>query len=245
MSSSQAEQFQKQFEAHVNNQLSKWVGAIPMVMPIFQDLKIGEIVDRHCPGKEEVSHGTTMLALALNRLLSPRPLYKVSVWLEGTILENALPVDAHQMYDSWLGRTLDDIHAHLEALWTEIVVQAVQAYAIDLRQIHYDITSIYFEGEYEKSDTIDYGYSRDNRPDAKQFNLGVSVSGKAGIPLAYRVLAGRTADRTTPLETPPACRRWSTSSTNCTGRKPSCWSATGRYSTRRCWWPMKRQACTG
>ena len=200
MSSSQAERFQKQFDAHVNNQLSKWVGAIPMVMPIFRDLKLAEIVDEHCPGKEEVSHGTTVMALALNRLLSPRPLYKVGEWLGGTILEDALAVEAEQMYDSRLGRTLDDIHPHLKAIWQDVVVQAVLANNIDLSQIHYDITSIYFEGEYEESDTIDYGYSRDNRPDTKQLNLGVNVTGKAGVPLAYRVLAGRTADRTTPLE---------------------------------------------
>lgn len=200
MSSSQAERFQKQFEAHVNNQLSKWVGAIPMVMPIFRDLNIAEIVDEHCPGKEEVSHGTTVMTLALNRLLSPRPLYKVGEWLGGTILEDVLAVDAEQMYDSRLGRTLDDIHPRLEAMWQDIVVQAVLKNDIDLSQIHYDITSIYFEGEYEESEAIDYGYSRDNRPDAKQLNLGVNVTGKAGIPLAYRVLAGRTADRTTPLE---------------------------------------------
>jgi len=200
MSCSQAERFQKQFEAHVNNQLSKWVGAIPMVMPIFRDLNIVEIVNEHCPGKEEVSHGTTVLALALNRLLSPRPLYKVGEWLGGTILEDVLEVRAEQMYDSRLGRTLDDIHPRLEAIWQDIVVQAVLENDIDLSQIHYDITSIYFEGEYDESDTIDYGYSRDNRPDAKQLNLGVNVSGQAGIPLAYRVLAGRTADRTTPLE---------------------------------------------
>ena len=200
MSCSQAERFQKQFEAHVNNQLSKWVGAIPMVMPIFRDLNIAEIVDEHCPGKEEVSHGITVMTLALNRLLSPRPLYKVGEWLGGTILEDVLAVDAGQMYDSRLGRTLDDICPHLEAIWQDIVVQAVLKNDIDLSQIHYDITSIYFEGEYEESDTIDYGYSRDNRPDAKQLNLGVNVTGKAGIPLAYLVLAGRTADRTTPLE---------------------------------------------
>lgn len=200
MNPSQAEQFQKQFTAHVNNQLSKWVGAIPMMMPIFRDLNIAEIVDEHCPGKEVVSHGRTVLALALNRLLAPRPLYKVGEWLGGTILEDALEVNAEQMYDSRLGRSLDDIHPYLETMWQDIVVQAVLKYNIDLSQIHYDITSIYFEGEYEESDMIDYGYSRDNRPDAKQLNLGVNVSGTAGVPLAYRVLAGRTADRTTPLE---------------------------------------------
>jgi transposase len=154
-----------------------------MVLPIFRDLNIAKIIDDHCPGKEEVGHGTTVMTLALSRLLSPRRLYKVGEWLSGTILEDALEVDAKQMYDSRLGRTLDEIHPHLEAMWQDIVVQAVLANDIDLSQIHYDITSIYFEGEYEESETIDYGYSRDNRPDAKQLNLGVNVTGKAGIPL--------------------------------------------------------------
>jgi transposase len=196
MGFSQAERF----EQHVNNQLSKWVGATPMLFPICQRLGLAQIVDAHCPGKEEISHGKVITALTLNRLLSPRPLYQVGEWMGGTILEDALEVDAKQMYDSRLGRTLDDIQPHLEAIWQDIVVQAILAYDIDLRFLHYDITSIYFEGEYKESDTIDYGYSRDNRPDAKQVNLGINVTGKAGIPLAYRVLAGRTADRTTPLE---------------------------------------------
>ena len=202
MRASQADQFQQ----HVHNQLSKWVGGIPMLMPILQELGIGEIVDEHCPGKEQVSHGTAITALVLNRLLSPRPLYKVEEWLAGTILEDVLAIDAAQLYDSRLGRTLDDIQTELAAIWQEIVVRAVLSYDIDLRFLHYDITSIFFEGEYRQSKTIEYGYSRDKRPDAKQINLGINVTGDAGIPLAYRVLAGRTADRTTPLENMQAVR---------------------------------------
>ena len=203
MGFSQAERF----EQYVNNQLSKWIGATPMLMPICQRLRIADTVNSHCPGKEEVSHGKIVTALTLNRLLSPRPLYKVGEWWGGTILEDALEIDVEQMYDNRLGRTLDDIQPHLAAIWQDIVVQAILEYDIDLRFLHYDITSIYFEGEYEGSDTIDYGYSRDHRPDAKQVNLGIDVTGKGGIPLAYRVLAGRTADRTTPLENMRAVQR--------------------------------------
>jgi transposase len=203
MSFSQAEQF----EQFVTNQLSKWIGATPVVMPIFKRLNINKIVDAHCAGKEEICHGKVVTTLAINRLLSPRPLYKVSEWLKGTILEDTLAIEAEQMYDSRLGRTLDDIYPHLEAIWQDIVVQAILEYDIDLRFLHYDITSIYFEGEYKDSDTINYGYSRDNRPDAKQVNLGINVTGKTGIPLAYRVLTGRTADRTTPLENMKAVQK--------------------------------------
>jgi transposase len=169
-------------------------------MPIFRRLQVAQIVDRHCPGREAVSHGTTVEILGLNRLMAPKPLYRVKDWMAETVLEDTLGVSPEQMHDTRIGRTLDDLYPHLEASWQDIVVQAVLMYDIDLRRIHYDITSIYFEGEYDESDKIDYGYSRDHRPDAKQVNLGVNVTSETGIPLAYRVLSGRTADRTTPLE---------------------------------------------
>ena len=206
MSSSQAERFQKQFEAHVNNQLSKSLGAIPVLFPILRRLCVAQIINAHCSGAQEVSHGTTVEILTLNRLMAPKPLYKVKEWMAKTVLEDALDVDEEQMHDTRIGRTLDDLHPHLDAIWQDIAVRAVLAYDIDLRFIHYDITSVYFEGAYTESEKIDYGYSRDHRPDAKQVNLGVNVTSETGIPLGYRVLAGRTADRTTPLENLKALR---------------------------------------
>ncbi|MGD8996927.1 MAG: IS1634 family transposase [Anaerolineae bacterium] len=194
------------FEQHVNNQLSKSLGAIPVLFPILQRLRVMQTTNHHCPGKEEVSHGTTVGILALNRLMAPRPLYKVKAWMAETVLEDTLDVRADQMHDTRIGRTLDDLHPYLGAIWQDIVVQAILEYDIDLRFLHYDITSIYFEGAYTESKKIDYGYSRDHRPDAKQVNLGVNVTSETGIPLGYRVLAGRTADRTTPLENMKALR---------------------------------------
>lgn len=41
-----------------------------------------------------------------------------------------------------------------------VVHQAFQKYNISLKFIHYDITSLYFEGAYEDEDLVDYGYSR-------------------------------------------------------------------------------------
>jgi transposase len=195
-----------QFEQHVNNQLSKSLGAIPVLFPILRRLQVDQIINRHSAGEEEVSHGTTVSILTLNRLMAPKPLYKVKEWMAETVLEDALGISAEQMHDTRIGRTLDDIHPDLDAIWQDIAVQAVLEYDIDLRFIHYDITSIYFEGEYTESEKIDYGYSRDHRPDAKQVNLGVNVTSETGIPLGYRVLAGRTADRTTPLENLKALR---------------------------------------
>ena len=195
-----------QFEQHVNNQLSKSLGAIPVLFPILRRLCVAQTINAHCSGAQEVSHGTTVEILTLNRLMAPKPLYKIKEWLAETVLEDALDIGEKQMHDTRIGRTLDDLHPHLDAIWQDIAVQAVLAYDIDLRFIHYDITSVYFEGAYTESEKIDYGYSRDHRPDAKQVNLGVNVTSETGIPLGYRVLAGRTADRTTPLENLKALR---------------------------------------
>jgi transposase len=202
MSYSQA----NRFEQHVTNQLSKMLGALPVLLPIFRRLRVVETVNKHCPGKETVPHGLTSLVLGLNRLMAPKPLYRVHEWLAETVLEDTLGISADQMHDVRLGRTLDDLYPHLPAIWQDLAVQAVLAYDLDLRFLHYDITSIYFEGEYAGSDKISYGYRRDHRPDAKQLNLGVNVTGAEGIPLGYRVLAGRVADRSTPLENLQALR---------------------------------------
>jgi len=202
MSFSQADRF----EQHVNNQLSKWLGAIPVLFPILRRLKVAQIVDRHCPGEEQVSHGMTVDVLGLNRLMAPKPLYKVKEWMAETVLEDTLGITAAQMHDTRIGRTLDELYPHLDAIWQDIALRAVLEYDLDLRFLHYDITSIYFEGEYADSEKVDYGYSRDHRPDAKQVNLAVNVTGEEGIPLGYRVLAGRTADRTTPVENLKALR---------------------------------------
>lgn len=66
--------------------------------------------------------------------------------------------------------------------------------------MHYDVTSLYFEGVYSDADKIEYGYSRDQKPECKQVNLGVNVTGEDAIPLAYSVICGSTSDKTTPLE---------------------------------------------
>jgi len=70
---------------------------------------------------------------------------------------------------------------------------------VDLSVLHWDLTSCYFEGEYETSELARYGYSRDKRPDTKQVNLGINVTSREHVPVQYSVLAGNTADCTTPV----------------------------------------------
>ena len=62
----------------------------------------------------------------------------------------------------------------------------------------YDLTSTYFEANppLDEDDKRRYGYSRDNRPDCVQVVIALVVTPE-GLPLAYEVLPGNTADNTT------------------------------------------------
>ena len=52
----------------------------------------------------------------MNRLMAPKPLYKVKEWLAETVLEDAPDVGDEQMHDTRIGRTLDDLYPHLDAI---------------------------------------------------------------------------------------------------------------------------------
>lgn len=189
------------FEAAVQEQIVKFLGAIPLLLPFFERLGLREIVNRYLgPTEAEHDPGLVVLILGLNRLLAPSPLVHVETWLARTALPEILGVSADQFNDDRLARALDLLAPHLEAIWQELVVAAIVQFNVDLSQLCYDITSIAFSGDYDQAELVRYGYSRDHRPDLKQLNLAVDVTAEGGVPVDYRVLAGNTADRATPVE---------------------------------------------
>ena len=189
-----------EFSSNIDEQLSRWLGAIPVLMPILQRLNVVSIINRYCPCQADVDEGTVALIMALNRLMSPRPLYKVADWMAETVLVDTLGISADKLHDRRIGDLLDAIHPYIDNIWKDIVHRAFQQYSISLDFIHYDITSLYFQGEYEDADMVNYGYSRDKRSDCKQVNLRLNITDEDGIPIAFKVINGKTTDRTTPME---------------------------------------------
>jgi len=62
--------------------------------------------------------------------------------------------------------------------------------------ILYDITSSYFEGEYEESEIVTYGYNRDKKKGHEQIVIGL-ICNKEGCPIAVEVFSGNTKDEST------------------------------------------------
>ena len=115
-------------------------------------------------------------------------------------------VQAEQAHDTRLGETLDAVYQQYQAIWQKVVLAALRGYHLPLDWLHYDITSTYFEGAYSESELIKFGYSRDQRPDSKQLNIGLTTL-RHGLPLAFQVLVGNTADATTPRQNMEAVRK--------------------------------------
>jgi transposase len=60
----------------------------------------------------------------------------------------------------------------------------------------YDITSTYFEGEYEVSDLVKFGYNRDCKKGHEQINIGL-LTNIEGCPIAVETFPGNTQDQVT------------------------------------------------
>jgi transposase len=175
------------------------LGALPLLYPILDTLGLRDTINTLCPTEADLDLGRVMQVLVLNRLMAPEPLCWVNQWIAHTVLGLALDVPAAKLYDNRLGRALDAIYPQLGEIWARLVVRAIQVWQLDVRIVHWDITSFYFQGAYTDSELIRYGHSRDHRSETKQINLQADVTHQTRIPVGYQLLAGNTADITQPV----------------------------------------------
>ena len=77
---------------------------------------------------------------------------------------------------------------------------------VKVNSLHLDSSSFHVDGKYLETEEIDpepepekikikYGYSRDHRPDLKQFIIDLMCSGDGDVPLYLRVADGNEADK--------------------------------------------------
>jgi transposase len=195
MKAGQSEQSGREIERLQTRQ----IGGLPLLYPVLQALGVRTLTNALVPNQADIDLGRVVEVLTLNRLLSPRPLYQVADWLAETVLPELMGVRPAQLYDNRIGRGLDRLYPYLGELWAGIVSRAIAVYDLDVRTLHWDLTSLYLEGVYAESDLAAYGYSRDGRSDTQQVTLQIDTTHEGHVPILYQVLAGNTADITRPL----------------------------------------------
>ncbi len=187
------------FGSALRQRTTREIGALPVIYPILETLKLRETVNALRYTGADIDLGRIAELLTLNRLLAPQPLCWVKRWAGDTVLPEMLDTPVPKLYDKRLGRTLDALHPLLGEIWADVAARAVTTYRADLSIVHWDITSFFFEGEYTSSELLHRGYSRDKRSDAKQANLGMDVSHEDSVPFLYRLFPGNRQDNQTPV----------------------------------------------
>ncbi|CAD5930473.1 IS1634 family transposase [Planktothrix rubescens] len=167
--------------------------------------------------KEAVSPGQVMKAMILNGLgFLSAPLYLFENFFVGKATEHLIGegVTAEQLNDDRIGRALDKYYeVGTTNLFTAIALKAAQKFQVEKESVHLDSSSISVEGEYKskeeenqeieeemKAIKIVHGYSRDKRPDLKQFIIDMVVSGDGDVPLYLKIDDGNADDKSVFVE---------------------------------------------
>jgi transposase len=137
--------------------------------------------------------------LTIYRLLAPGSEWRLHRhWFATTALADLLDVDERHAQDDTLYRGLDGLLEHKDALFAHLRQRWSDLFGAKFDVRLYDLTSTYFECDVppEETDPRRFGYSRDKRSDCVQVIVALVVTPE-GLPLAYEMFPGNTADKTT------------------------------------------------
>ncbi len=135
-------------------QMRYYLGALPLLYTILEDLKVAEIVNRYASTQSDLSHGTVVLVLVLNRLHALWSLHRVADWMVQTVLVRILGLEAARFNKDRLGRTLSVLFPYTQQIWQAVISRAIEKYDIDLSVVYHDLTAFIMHGEYEGRDLV-------------------------------------------------------------------------------------------
>lgn len=146
------------------------------------------------PGRESVPWELVACILTVARFCGNQSELEVAErWYADSALEDLLGVPFTQVNDARLYRGLDVLLGQKDRLCRHLLERYQSWFGVEFEFLLYDVTSTYFEGKAEGNPKAKRGYSRDQRPDCKQVNIGLVVTPE-GLPIGYEVFAGNAAD---------------------------------------------------
>jgi transposase len=176
-------------------------GGVWLGWTLWRALGLDRLCEELLPaGREAVPWPVTAAVLVLARLCEPSSeLHIAETWYRGTALEDLLDLPVELVNDDRLYRALDRLLPHKVAIEKHLKERLGELFELDYELLLYDVTSTYFEGLANGNAQAARGYSRDHRPDCKQVNIALVVTGD-GLPLGYEIFAGNRTDVTTVQE---------------------------------------------
>jgi transposase len=175
-------------------------GACWLALMLWRELQLDQFWSKRLGASRKGTRWDQVLfVLVAYRLLAPGSEWRLHrEWFRRSALADLLGEDAGLAEIHKLYRCHDRLLTHKQAVFDHLVGRWRDLFNISYEVLLYDLTSTYFEADppFPEGDKRRFGYSRDHRPDCVQIIIALVVTPE-GLPLAYEVLPGNTADKTT------------------------------------------------
>jgi transposase len=183
---------------------------LPIVKAYADKIGLVEAINAVVPTEMEIDPGTIVLGMILDTFSGRSPLYRLEEFFthQDMVLLLGKMVAPEAFNDDTVGRVLERLYdVGTMKIFTACAVRADQVYGLDKRYVHFDTTSISVYGEYLPPEgspaqqeqavpfTITHGYSKDKRPDLKQFIFSTLCVDRA-VPLWGTPEDGNASDKT-------------------------------------------------
>ena len=198
----------------------KHIDHLGIVAGIVDSIGLVEIINEYCGEEsgEKINAGQVVKAMILNGLgFISSPLYMFPDFFKDKPCEYLIGegVKAEYLNEHKLGRVMDKLFLKgLTEIFLAISLNVKKQYDISSKSSHLDSSSLHLHGEYNTSlpsviignpnlenvikapqaIEITYGYSRDHRPDLKQFIVELISSGDGDIPIFFEAASGNKSD---------------------------------------------------
>ena len=173
-------------------------GACWLAGVLWRELRLDRFWAERLPKSRKGTRWDHVLqVLATYRLIAPGSEWRLHrQWFLDSAMADLLGSDfglaeAHKLYACH-----DLLLAQKQALFTHLTERWRDLFNASFDVLLYDLTSTYFEvnaSDLPEDSKRRHGYSRDKRPDCPQLVIALVVT-PDGLPLAYEVLPGNTAD---------------------------------------------------
>ena len=173
-------------------------GACWLAGVLWRELQLDRFWGERLPASRKGTRWADVLqVLATYRLIDPGSEWRLHrQWFLDSAMADLLGSDfglaeAHKLYVCH-----DKLLKHKQALFSHLTQRWRDLFNASFDVLLYDLTSTYFEvnaSDLPEGSKRRHGYSRDKRPDCPQLVIALVVTPE-GLPLAYEVLPGATAD---------------------------------------------------
>jgi len=175
-------------------------GGCWLACDLYHQLELDEFfAQRLAPSRKGTRWDLILQTLVCYRLLDPGSEWRLHrQWFVSSAMADLLGSDFSLAESHKLYRVHELVLAHKGELLSHLQQRWKDLFGARFEVLLYDLTSTYFESDpdFDPEDKRQFGYSRDKRNDCVQVVIALVVTPE-GFPIAYEVLAGNTADRTT------------------------------------------------